>query len=288
MKDRPASSKSFRFLEYSPSASATASAHSVSVTKESFWSYCGPLLSDPDAIPSSLHDWTFATLSSPILPLLLPFLAFANDFIIQNGLDNYWLTIRATKATSEFNRPRWHTDDLFFSRDNDQTFLKLKSDRGAHATKPSLNLTTDWKLCATLLGPSTVFIPADRQASARATSRATRRTLATEHACTSIRCVGCAAAADAVRERLAGELDGLGRVQAAPGQCAFFRIGRERGAVHSEPCMSEGDRIFVNVVPGTKDELAGLVKRWGMGFPRSWWVAPGVVRDHDRTEDGQR
>ncbi|KAI6093033.1 hypothetical protein F4821DRAFT_114929 [Hypoxylon rubiginosum] len=282
MKDRPAASKSFQFLEYSPLGSTPESTHDVSVNKGSFWSYCGPLLTDAEAIPSSLHDWTSATLSDPLLPLLLPFLAFANDFIAENGLDHYWLTIRATKATAEFNKPRWHTDDLFFSRDTDQTSLK-SSRGGLTKPKPSLDLSTDWKLCTTLLGPPTVFIPAERQASARATLRATKRALATEHACSSIRCVGCAATADAVRERLSAELAPLGRVQASPGQCAFFRIGQERGAVHSEPCMGEGDRVFVNVVPGTEKELEGLVRRWGMGFPRSWWVAPGVLRDHNGT-----
>ncbi|KAI4866552.1 hypothetical protein F4820DRAFT_416463 [Hypoxylon rubiginosum] len=292
MKDRSATSKSFEFLEYGPPGSVAESNADLSVKKDSFWSYCGPLLSDPEAIPSSLHDWSSAVLSSPLLPLLLPFLTFANDFLTRNGLDHYWLTIRATRATAEFNRPRWHTDDLFFSRESGSGGgsgggqiapqpKKKKKARGGDQTEPALDLQTDWKLCATLLGPSTLFVPAPDQAAARSTSRSVKRALATDHACTSIRCVGCAATADAVRERLCADLAPLGRVCAAPGECAFFRIGPEEGAVHSEPCMSRGDRVFVNVVPGSRDELEGLVARWGMGFPRSWWVAPGVLRGHD-------
>ncbi|KAI1780750.1 hypothetical protein F4818DRAFT_451094 [Hypoxylon cercidicola] len=274
MKDKSATSKSFEFLEYSPSGSAAESSHDLSVKKDSFWSYCGPVLPDAAAIPSSLDDWAGAVLSSPLLPLLLPFLTFANDFIARHGLGHYWLTVRATKATAEFDRPRWHTDDLFFSRARDPAPSPQSMEAGG-AQSPDLQ--TDWKLCATLLGPATMFVPAAHQAAARTSSRAAKRALAADHACTSIRCAGCAAAADAVRERLCRELAPLGHVRARPGQCAFFRVGEARGAVHSEPGMGGGDRVFVNVVPGTGDELAGLVARWGMGFPRSWWVAPARV-----------
>ncbi|KAL7624607.1 hypothetical protein AAE478_006174 [Parahypoxylon ruwenzoriense] len=290
MKDRLTTSSSFEFLDYRALQSLPEEPMqgSLSVKTDAFWSYCGPLLRHPDDLPSSLHDWAAAALSSSLLPLLLPFLTFANEFLAKNGLNHYWLTIRATKATSEFDKPRWHTDDMFFS--NGPGGLRAPLARREVAgradgkvKKPSLDLQTDWKLCATLLGPSTMFIPPEHQAAARATSYSAKRALATDHTCTSIRCVGCAATADAVRDRLADELEPLGMVQAAPGECSVFRIGEDRGAVHSEPCMSGGDRVFVNVVPGKRDELANLVAKWGMGFPRSWWIAPNVLRGHELT-----
>ncbi|OTA98797.1 hypothetical protein M426DRAFT_69103 [Hypoxylon sp. CI-4A] len=254
-----AASTSFEFLDFGLAEPLPAEGDSLlSVKKDAFWSYCGPLLSKQDDLPPSIHEWTHAALSSSILPVLLPFLTFVNEFVKANGLDNYWLTIRATKATVEYDRPRWHTDDMFFAR----------SGGG--------NLQTDWKLCATLLGPSTMFIPPEHQEAARSTSRTTKRALATDHSCTSIRCVGCASTAEAVRDELSTKLTSLGLVQARPGECSVFRIGQERGAVHSEPSMSHGDRIFVNVVPGKRDELAGLVSKWGMNFPRSWWIAPNM------------
>ncbi|KAI1388574.1 uncharacterized protein F4822DRAFT_250447 [Hypoxylon trugodes] len=280
MKDRLATLASFEFLNYGLPASQPKPDDGLSVKRDAFWSYCGPLLSEANDLPSSLHEWTQAVLSGPLVPILLPFLTYVNEFVKSNGLDNYWLTIRATKATDEFNKPRWHTDDMFFSRNSE--FNNIGMDKKAKPkAKMELDLQTDWKLCATLLGPATMFIPSEHQAAARATSRSTKRALATEHICTSIRCVGCAATADAVREQLTSDLAPLGLVQAAPGECSVFRIGQERGAVHSEPCMSSGDRIFVNVVPGRKDELAGLMAKWGMGFPRSWWIAPGVLRAHE-------
>ncbi|KAI1495340.1 hypothetical protein F5X96DRAFT_675907 [Biscogniauxia mediterranea] len=281
--------ESFQFLDYeSPDDKhgdgdddSGGGSGTVAVKHDAFWSYCGPLLSGAAAdLPDNLHEWAAAALSSSLLPLLLPFLAFANEFIRSRGLDHYWLTIRATKATGEFDRPRWHTDELFFSNGGGFRFMPPPppSPREKQQQQP-LDLETDWKICTTLLGPPTLFIPPAHQARARDTQRATRRALAADHACTSIRCVGCAAAADAVRERLAAQLAPLGHVQAGPGKCAFFRIGPDAGAVHSEPRMSEGDRVFVNVVPGRRDELGALMTKWGMSFPRSWWVAPRGDRD---------
>ncbi|KAI5864021.1 hypothetical protein GGS23DRAFT_479221 [Durotheca rogersii] len=309
MKDGLKTSASFEFFDYRtsqpPPPPYPGKGHDdgddgLSVKTDAFWSYCGPLLSQSDDLPPSLDEWAAAALSTSLLPVLLPFLAFANDLLAKNGLHHYWLTIRATKATAEFDKPRWHADDLFFANGPSGGLRAPlappppSSSKGSggriprilmrrKSQKPALALQTDWKLCATLLGPSTQFIPAEHQAAARATSRAARRALATDHACTSVRCVGCASAADAVRERLATELEPLGRVEAGAGACAVFRIGQDRGAVHSEPRMSGGDRVFVNVVPGRREELAGLVAKWGMGFPRSWWVAPGVLRGHELT-----
>jgi hypothetical protein len=54
----------------------------------------------------------------------------------------------------------------------------------------------------------------------------------------------------------------------AAGEVAFFRLGDEEGAVHSEP-RCDTDRIIVNVIPGTEQELRMLMERWSMGFPRA-------------------
>jgi hypothetical protein len=55
----------------------------------------------------------------------------------------------------------------------------------------------------------------------------------------------------------------------------YFRLGDEEGAVHSEPKRDFG-HIFVNVVPGSEEQLRKLMGRWGMEFPRSWCVGlPG-------------
>lgn len=87
-----------------------------------------------------------------------------------------------------------------------------------------------------------------------------------------------------MRLRLAEEFRDHGYVQAGPGECTFFRVGDDEGAVHSEP-PSHGDRIFVNVVPGREEELKEIMKKWGMQFPRAWCLdlplqlSMGPVRD---------
>ncbi|KAI0485779.1 hypothetical protein F4859DRAFT_394961 [Xylaria cf. heliscus] len=270
----PANS-SFEFLDYLRSAkSSFTTDNDLRVTNSAFWSYCGPLLAESEDLPPNFHEWNSAALSGSLLTRLIPFLQFVNEVLREHGLDHYWLTIRATKATSEFDKPRWHTDDVFFSARGGG----LRAIPREENTDGTLDLQTDWKLCTTLLGPSTMFIPPEHQAEARKTQRDTRKSLATDHECTSIRCIACAATSDAVRERLATQLKPMGVVQATLGECAFFHIGQEKGAVHSEPRMSGGDRIFINVVPGRKDELKSLTTKWGMSFPRSWWIAPNVSR----------
>jgi hypothetical protein len=37
------------------------------------------------------------------------------------------------------------------------------------------------------------------------------------------------------------------------------------------------NRVFVNVVPGSEEQLRKLIGRWGMEFPRSWCV--GLPRE---------
>ncbi|KAI8955792.1 hypothetical protein F4801DRAFT_586492 [Xylaria longipes] len=275
--EQVSASSSFEFLNYRREESPLTIDHGLHVTNNAFWSYCGPLLADSEDLPPNFHEWASVALSGSLLTRLIPFLQSANEILREHGLDHYWLTIRATEATSEFDKPRWHTDDVFFSARGGGLRAIPCEDDGDR----TLDLQTNWKLCTTLLGPSTMFIPTEYQAEARKTQRVTRKSLATDHDCTSIRCIACAATSDAVRERLTTQLKPMGAVQATLGECAFFRIGQEKGAVHSEPCMSGGDRIFVNVVPGRKDELKNLMTKWGMSFPRSWWIAPNVSRGRE-------
>lgn len=284
----------------------------VAVHHDAFWSYCGPLLDDPSALPpatpwgtcSDYSDFECATFSTSILPRLLPLLAFANSYLSTRNLGHYLLTVRATSTpTAEYDRPRWHTDDLFFALPPSPHAKKRWSYRQLLLPQqPQKHHMTDFKLCATLLGPPTLFIPLRHQAAARTAQRAAQREAArARHVCTSIRCAGCASAADAVRAELDAKLSELGtevqekeadvgeggRTPSRPARarCTVFRVGRDRGAVHSEPRISDlagsGGRIFVNVVPGTEEELRGLMRRWGMPageFPRQWWIGSNMAR----------
>ncbi|KAF2734339.1 hypothetical protein EJ04DRAFT_393702, partial [Polyplosphaeria fusca] len=237
----------------------------IKLLNTSTWTYCGPLLSPAaDALPTSFHTWSNSTISGSLLPRLLPLLSFLHTFLTSAKIHNFWLTIRATKSTPAYDTPRWHTDDIFFDHPG-------TSSRLSPAPSPSLNPTRYWKLAATLLGPPTLFLPLPINPSALTSLRTTRKHAlsARPHPCFSPRCTTCLDALDAARHVLATSFSSLPTVSPPPGSLAFFRLGDAEGAVHSEPACAE-DRVFVNVVPGSEEELRGLMGRWGMGFPRSW------------------
>lgn len=289
--------KEFSFLKYDQTPSdSTVDPHPIAVKHDGFWSYCGPSLecASTDDLPPSFHDFAAATFTGAVPDALFPFLDFLRTFLAGHGLKHYLLTFRATTPTHEFDRPRWHTDELFFSAINGgdlpgtrlgltSVYDDTKESKKSQKTQPSSQAPpagTNWKICTTLLGPSTMFIPLEHQITARETQRRARQDASTDHDCLSIRCVGCASSAETVRDTLAAELAQYGIEVAGPGECAFFQVGRDAGAVHSEPRMDDGERgrIFVNVVPGTEDELRAMMEKWGMEFPRQWWIGSNVVK----------
>ncbi|KAF2652609.1 hypothetical protein K491DRAFT_583029, partial [Lophiostoma macrostomum CBS 122681] len=258
---------------YTPaSASETPDQPPVSLTNTSSWTYCGPVLT-PDAfsLPSSFHTWSQATISGPLLPRLLPFLHFLRSFLKEKGVDYYWLTIRATKKTDEYDVVRWHTDDIFFDVEGELNRVS-PSTKAPHQQSKSKRTIREryWKLATTLLGPSTLFLrDGDRARQALREAKLAEQRVRGPHTCRTFRCLSCLDAIESIRHNLANELGQEEKAQPASGEVAFFRLGDESGAVHSEPPVTE-DRIFVNVVPGTEDELTRLMGRWGLGFPRAW------------------
>ena len=260
------------------------------VKQASAWSYCGPLLHAKSLhdMPRTYQKWQSESVDGDLLSMLLPFLNHANDFLAINELQHYWITVRATKPDTEFEKPRWHTDDLFYERylsreDGERSLGEASARRFWPAVSPvkTVNVShsqpTDWKLIATLSGPTTLLIASAHQKRARQFQRKAKVKCGKEHVCDSIRCVGCSTAASHVRETLDRQLRITPIARPGVGQPVFLRVGHERGAVHSEPDLSHGDRVFVNIVPGTEEELGGLMRKWGMEFPREWAVTEGVL-----------
>jgi hypothetical protein len=211
-----------------------------------------------------------------LLPRLLPFLRFLDSFLRDAGAEHYWLTLRATKPTNEYDTVRWHTDDIFFDYDGDE---ERRRDRNRGGKRKGY-----WKLATTLLGPGTLFLK-DGVAARRKQRDAKQAECEKrgEHTCTSMRCLGCLAAVESVRHMLAREFAGDEVESPRYGEVAFFRLGDEEGAVHSEPRCNE-DRIFVNVVPGSQDELASLMEKWGLSYPRAWcFGVPVAFEDYSQS-----
>lgn len=222
----------------------------ISLKINSSWTHCGPFL-DLSSLPSSFHTWANATVNGDLIPRLIPFLSFLHDFLVEAQIEHYWLTIRASQATHDFDVPRWHTDGNYFDRAGECELY--------------------WKLATTLFGPGTLFLSDGEKARAvqKKTRRSMKKNTMANHRCIAVRCLGCAALQEVVRKRLAEKLANYEIVQPGVGECSFFRVGDEKGAMHSEPPIP-GDRVFVNVVPGSEVELRKLMARWGMSFPRSW------------------
>lgn len=125
-------------------------------------------------------------------------------------------------------------------------------------------------MCTTILGPSTLFLADNASAlTIMRTTKTREKQKVGEHTCTSIRCLGCSTYAATVRQAVAKSLKDHTRIAPALNEAAFFRLGDNEGAVHSEP-KCDVDRIFVNVVPGLEADLRDMMGRWGMEFPRSW------------------
>ena len=270
----------YAFVPYLPSTTAsrtTPDPSSFKIKHTSSWTYSGPLLT-PTHLPPSLHTWSSAAVSSSpaLLQRLIPLLVFLEDFLPAAGVQHYWLTLRATTPTHEYDMPRWHVDDDFFSPVSRTENVRQESRKKAERKDKK----TGWKLCTSLLGPSTLFLSPSANADALQTLRSTQKSEAAgrNHVCTSIRCAGCFDTGEAVRRSLATAFAGKDVVQAGYGEVAVFRIGGEEGAVHSEPPCGV-DRVFVNVVPGTEEGLRTLMGRYGMEFPRAWSLGVPVRPD---------
>ena len=275
MMDPLPKSSPHAFIPYLPPSSSS-EPPSFNIKHTSTWTYCGPLLT-PTCLPPSLHTWSAAATTSPsaLLSRLTPLLTFLEAFLHAAGIDHYWLTVRATTPTTEYDTPRWHVDDDFFAPLSRET-ERQKSVRSLpilnRRLAPAKSSRTDWKLCTTLLGPSTLFMPIATNTPALHTLRTTSASETSSrgpHECTSIRCAVCFDTGAAVRARLAVAFKEEEVLQARDGEVALFRTGTERGAIHSEPPCGV-DRVFVNVVPGGEGELRDLMQRFGMAFPRAW------------------
>lgn len=230
-------------------------------------SYCRPLLklqqsADPISLSPSFAEWTSKCIGGSLAESFNDLLTFANAFLKEKGISHYWVALRATKTNRDYDQPRWHSDDDFYAPDEPANRVAPLA-----CLRPLIQpKSTDFKIVTTtLLSPPTLFIWQSDQAAARQA-----QTFSKQLAATSVRCLGCATAAESVRQSLVKDLDRMSSVQAGPNECAWFRIGPADGAVHSELHMPEGDRVFLNLFAGTKNN-----EEMGDGVPSGLVDWPG-------------
>lgn len=152
----------YKFLAYTDSHSLPSPEESsLAIKCNSTYTYCGPLLF-PSTVPPSLLSWLtqMTTSSSVILARLFPLLTFLGGFLKQACIQHYWLTLRVTVPSKEFDTPRWHVDDSFFSSmSNPQSVGEgTKTQKQSGKERKDKKADTGWKLCTTLLGPNTLFL----------------------------------------------------------------------------------------------------------------------------------
>jgi hypothetical protein len=263
----------------------------IILTQTSTWTHAGPHLTST-SLPPNFHAWHRKTiLSGNLVPIFTQFLDFLYGYLRDKEMTHYTLSIRAQKATDEYDIPRWHFDpgafggDVGFAPSQTRKQVSKWSRLNPLARKEGeLRELSTIKIATVLQGPGTLFLKdsergRDLMSEIQAEVKASRVKDAEEgeHTCFPLRCLGCAETASAVRFKLAEKVEELNLevTQMQIGEAAIFRAeDKERKyvpAMHSEPKIT-GDRVFVHVIPGTEEEVKRLVEGWGMSFPRSWSV----------------
>ncbi len=149
----------------------------------------------------------------------------------------FWMDIRVTTPTKSNNIPRWHHDGPFFGN----------------------NIITS-KFATVLKGPGTLLIKSTKKVSNiyNTIENASREEMRkTNNYDNQIKIH------DKYRPIYAEKLKNEKIIQVKNNQGVIFyaESGGIGGALHSEPKFDE-NRIFISILPGTKDNIEGLKKRW--------------------------
>lgn len=161
------------------------------------------------------------------------------EVIIGSGKEAAWVSLRASTVNKEFDLPRWHTDGNFYLSELDDV---------------------QFKFVMALKGPQTLFypLPGEMREEFDAIQNGISVPLLEDG---SVDKVGFLKASEVNRKVLAKKLDINKAISAKFGQAAIFVVGTKYSAVHSEPPIREG-RLFLSVVPGTKNQINELYQRW--------------------------
>lgn len=147
-----------------------------------------------------------STVSFPITHVIIELI---KRILLTMEQESAWVVIRASQPNSLYKIPRWHTDGYYFS--------PFKGEQ--------------YKVVATLLGPSTLFhnLPPENRESFNALGN--------------------------VRQKTAVALKDVVPESASSGQGTVFIAGsKESAAVHSEPNISV-PRLFIAIAPGSESQV---------------------------------
>ncbi|MGE0753913.1 MAG: hypothetical protein AB7L92_01990 [Alphaproteobacteria bacterium] len=145
-----------------------------------------------------------------------------NRVVARSGMQTAWITVRASKPTPEFDRPRWHTDGYYYLPYEGEQHKAVFAIKGAHTL-----------LNALPANKRPAFMEWQRTAHDETTARAQREAM----------------------------IDPSQTKSTPQGKGTWMIAGPEHSSVHSEPPIHE-DRIFVSVLPGSKGQIECLRQNW--------------------------
>lgn len=159
-----------------------------------------------------------------------------------------WITIRATLPNSTFDTPRWHKDGIyFFNEDNfneDTPLISLKK-----------NSKIQSKFITVLKGPGTLFIKNSKKINDIYEEYRNKRRKLSPTQFKNIKLE------NEHRTELANALKDIHDLnQLEKNKGLIFLAGGKDALLHSEPKM-DMPRIFISILPGTEEEIAGLKRR---------------------------
>ena len=87
----------------------------LAIKRKSLYSYFGRRFDLRHSL-TEFDTWSTGVVIGNVREAFTDFMAHAHAFLEENAADfnSYWVSVRATTATDEFDIPRWHTDVTFF------------------------------------------------------------------------------------------------------------------------------------------------------------------------------
>nr|QBK89463.1 MAG: hypothetical protein LCMiAC02_05580 [Mimivirus LCMiAC02] len=168
-----------------------------------------------------------------------------NLFLNAMNKDSAWIAIRASLPTDDFKVPRWHQDGYYYKAREFST-KKIKLPKLVFVVKGD---TTPFKSVSKKVRED--FIELYRKLYKKLDFQNLNKKLYLD-----------------IRKQLDNLLKKSPTIQASNLQAGIFLVGlKEFATIHSEPDIKE-KRLFLSIVPGSKDEIEELSKKWNKPFSK--------------------
>ena len=181
---------------------------------------------EPDVLLSELTDFFKAQGNTPETSRNQAMLVgkVITETIEKFGSETAWITLRTSKPTTEYNIPRWHTDGYYYS--------------------PTEQNESQYKAVIPIKGTGTLL---------NSLSGEDREKLEE---------INRLPLKESDKRQMASHIVPLENAETTPiGSGTVMVAGSDSATVHSEPPI-HSDRIFLSVLPGSREQIKELEQRW--------------------------